>query len=301
MHPAPWDNVVDEVAAAGHTYVDDINSADFLVFNGDPHHFPDPLPGNIGFVQFVFTGVEKLLASGTIKPGVRWANSAGTYGKPVAEIALTLLLSQLHQVKSVTQAATFDVRWEADAAQGWLFADRTVALIGAGGIGSELIRMLEPFGVRIIAVNRSGREVAGADETYAISDAEHVWAEADAAVLLMPLTDETRGMVDADVLSKMKPSSLLVNVGRGQLVVTDDLVDALRGGTIAGAAMDVTDPEPLPDGHPLWSLPNATILPHIAATARVARVMIAPQIVANAAAFAAGEEMPTEIDAEAGY
>lgn len=301
MYPTPWDNVVDEVAAAGHEFVDRIEDADFLIFNGGPRQFPDPLPENIGFVQHVFTGVEHLIGAGTIKPGVRWANSAGVYGTPVAEIAMALLLAQLHQVKAVTQAASFDIRWEADEKQGWLFSGRTVALIGAGGIAKAMIPMLRPFDVKVIAVNRSGNQVDGADETFAIDRAEHVWGEADAFILTMPLTDETHGMVDAEVLGKMKPNAVVVNVGRGQLVVTDDLVDALRDGTIAGAAMDVTDPEPLPEGHPLWGLPNATITPHIAATARIARRMIAPQIVDNAAAFEAGERMPTEVDVEAGY
>ena len=104
-----------------------------------------------------------------------------------------------------------------------------------------------------------------------------------------------------EVLGKMKSNAVVVNVGRGQLVVTDDLVAALRDGVIAGAAMDVTEPEPLPENHPLWRMPNATITPHIAATARIARKMIAPQIVDNAAAFEAGERMPTEVDVEAGY
>ena len=94
---------------------------------------------------------------------------------------------------------------------------------------------------------------------------------------------------------------MLVNVGRGELIDTDALVEALRSGRIAGAALDVTDPEPLPEDHPLWSLPNCTITPHIAATGRIAQRMIAPQIIENAAAFAAGERMPTEVDISLGY
>lgn len=301
MHPAPWDNVVEEVVAAGHEWVDRLEDADFLIFNGGPRQFPTPLPANIGFVQHCFTGVDHLIRSGTLTSEVRWANSAGVYGTPVAEIAMTLLLAQLHQVKAVTQAGTFDIRWEADARQGWLFAGQTVALIGAGGIAQAMIPMLRPFGVKIIAVNRSGTDVSEADETYSIDQAGHIWSEADAFVLSMPLTEETRGLVDAEVLGKMKPSAVVVNVGRGPLIVTDDLVEALRSGQIAGVGLDVTDPEPLPENHPLWALPNATITPHIAATGRIARRMIAPQIVANAAAFSAGERMPTEVDVEAGY
>jgi len=298
MYPGVWPGVVAEVEAAGHEAVG-LEEAEFLIYTGGP--LPDPLPESVGFVQFVFSGIDRLLDAGVIRPGVRWANAAGVYGRPVAEIAMTLLLSQLHHVKAATLAASFSARGPIDAAQGWLHDDRTVAIIGAGGIAEALIPMLRPFGVKVIAVNRSGRPVDGADETFAQADADHVWSEADAFVLAAPLTDETAGMVDARVLTRMKRSAVVVNVGRGELIVTDDLVDALRDGEIAGAAMDVTDPEPLPDHHPLWRLPNCTITPHIAATGRIAQRMIAPQIIANAAAFGAGERMPTEVDVTLGY
>ena len=298
MHPGVWPGVVAEVAAAGHEPVG-LEEAEFLIYTGGP--LPDPLPESVGFVQFVFSGIDRLLDAGVIRPGVRWANAAGVYGRPVAEIALTLLLSQFHHVKAATLASSFSARGPIDAAQGWLIDGGTVAIIGAGGIADALIPMLRPFGVKVIAVNRSGRPVEGADETYPQSEADHVWEEADAFILAAPLTEETSGMVDAGVLARMKRSAVVVNVGRGELIVTDDLVAALRDGEIAGAAMDVTDPEPLPDGHPLWRLPNCTITPHIAATGRIAQQMIAPQVIANAAAFEAGERMPTEVDIALGY
>lgn len=306
MHPGPWSNVIEEVVAAGHTYVTDLNEAEFLIYNGGraeggPDGLPSPLPESIGFIQYPFAGVNHLMDAGLIRPGVRWANAGGVYGRPVAEIALSLLLSQMHQIKAATLSGSFRSRGLLDARQGWLFDDAKVALIGAGGIGTAMIELLRPFGVHTIAVNRSGRPVPGADETFSMAAAEHVWAEADYFILTAPLTRETRGLVDAAILARMKPHAVLVNVGRGELVVTDDLVTALTRGTIAGAAMDVTDPEPLPEDHPLWALPNCTILPHIAATGRIAQKLVAPQIIANAAAFEAGERMPTEVDPEAGY
>lgn len=300
MVPQAWEQTVTELAEAGHEQVSDLNQAEFLVYTGGP--LPRPLPDNIKWIQFVFAGVDRLIDAGVMDTeSVRWANAAGVYGKPVAEIAMSLLLAQLHQHKTATLAGSFSVRWEIDARQGWLFADQTVAIIGAGGIAQELIPMLRPFGVKVVAVNRSGRNVEGADETYPIAEADQVWRAADAFVLLMPLTEETEGMVDAEVLAKMKSSAVVVNVGRGPLINTDDLVDALRNGQIAGAAMDVTDPEPLPENHPLWAMDNCLITPHIAATGRMAQQLIAPQIIANAAAFAAGERMPTEVDVTAGY
>lgn len=298
MYPGVWPGVVAEVEAAGHEAVP-LEEAEFLIYTGGP--LPSPLPGGIRAVQFVFSGVDRLLDAGVMDPSVRWANAAGVYGRPVAEIALTLLLAQLHHVKTATLAGSFRARGAIDAAQGWLFDGMTVAIIGAGGTARELIPMMRPFGVRVVAVNRSGRPVEGADETFAQSAASHVWAEADAFVLSAPLTDETAGMVSSEVLAQMKQSAVVVNVGRGELIDTDALVVALQTGQIAGAALDVTDPEPLPEDHPLWRLPNCTVTPHIAATGRIAQRMIAPQIIENMAALESGKRMPTEVDLSLGY
>lgn len=301
MHPERWDEVIAEVEEAGHTHVPDPADADFLIFNGRARDFPDPLPEGIRFIQWPFAGVDHLIARGVMTPSVRWANAAGVYARPVAEVALGLIIAQFHQFKATTRAGSFAHKEKVEATQQWLFRDKTVALFGAGGIARELIGMLRPFNVRTIAVNRSGREVAGADETFALDSAGDVWGRADIVVLSMPLTDQTRGLVDAEKLRLMKDSALLVNVGRGALVDTDDLVQALNDAQIAGAAMDVTDPEPLPEGHPLWTMDNVLISPHIAAPAEVARMLIGEQVIANAAAFERGEPMPTEVDVEAGY
>ncbi|AGF73185.1 D-isomer specific 2-hydroxyacid dehydrogenase family protein [Corynebacterium halotolerans] len=300
--PTEWPESIAEIEEAGHEHVTDLGQADFLVFNGGAGAFPDPLPDNIRYVQATFAGVDALRDAGSLKPGeVRWANASGLYDDTVAESTIALLLAQLHMHKTATLAGSFSVRGKMDEGKDWLFQNKTVAIIGAGGIGVRLIEMLRGFNVRTIAVNRSGRQVAGADETHRLSEAGHVWGEADYFVLLMPLTDETRRMVNADVFAKMKDTAVVVNVGRGQLIDTDDLVRALADGTIAGAALDVTDPEPLPDGHPLWELENCVITPHVANTSGAIRERAGRLTVVNAAAFAAGERMPNEVDLEAGY
>ena len=299
MISRPWDNVIEEVAAAGHEYVDSVDDADFIIYSGGP--LPDPLPENVRFIQWVFTGVEQLVGAGVMKPGTRWANAAGVFAKPVAEHAMALILASLHQYKYVFEKSSFSIRREMDSRQDWLFLNKRVAIFGAGGIGRELISMLRPFGPHITAVNRSGRPVEGADETVAMAEADHVWGEADIVVLVTPLTFETIGMVNAEVLDRMKESAYLINVGRGGLVVTDDLVDALSNRRIRGAGLEVVDPEPLPEEHALWHLDNVVLTPHVAALGSVARAMIAPTIIANAAAVERGERMPTEVDVEAGY
>lgn len=298
--PHTWDEVIEEVEQAGHTYVESVEDADFLIYSGGSGGLPE-LPQNIGFVQYVFAGVEHLIADGTLSSDVRWANAGGVYGKPVAEIAMSLLLAAYHQHKLSMQAGSFKARWKADERQDWLFYNKTVALIGAGGIGQALIEMLKPFGTRIIAVNRSGREIAGADEVRTLAQPGDLWEEADVFILSTPLTEQTHHIVGKDELARMKESAVVVNVGRGKLLDTNALVDALSSHKIAAAAMDVTDPEPLDEDHPLWAMDNVVITPHIAAPPSVARMLIAPQIIANAKAFEAGEEMPSEVDVEAGY
>lgn len=304
FQPQQWPDAIAEIEAAGHTYVEDVHDADFLVFNGGPGKFPDPLPENIRYVQATFAGIDALHEAGLIRPGgVRWACASGLYDDTVAESTIAILLAQMHLHKMITLAGTWSVRREVDRRKQWLFDDKTVLILGAGRIAAKLIEMLSVFGVRIIAVTRSGREVAGADESYPMADleAEQVWGRADVVVVLAPLTPETRHMINRDTLAQMKQSAVVVNVARGPLVHTDDLAEALREGTIAGAALDVTDPEPLPDDHPLWDIETCMITPHTANTYTIIQERTGRLVVDNAAAFEAGERMPNEVDLEAGY
>jgi len=302
FQPQQWPDAIAEIEAAGHTYVEDVHDADFLVFNGGPGKFPDPLPENIRYVQATFAGIDALVDAGLIRPGgVRWACASGLYDDTVAESTIAILLAQMHQHKMITLAGSWSVRREVDRRKQWLFDGKTVAIIGAGRIAVKLIEMLRVFGVRIIAVTRSGREVAGADESRAIAEVDKVWPVADVVVVLAPLTPETRHMINRDVFAQMKSTAVLVNVARGPLVHTEDLVEALREGVIGGAALDVTDPEPLPDDHPLWDIDTCMITPHTANTYTIIQQRTGRLVVDNAAAFEAGERMPNEVDLEAGY
>ena len=133
---------------------------------------------------------------------------------------------------------------------GGMLRGRTVGIVGAGGIGRALIALLAPFGVRTIALTRSGHAVAGADRLVASDALPELLAASDVVVLATPLTPATHHLLDADALARMRADAVLINVGRGALVDTDALVAALTAGHLAGALLDVTDPEPLPDGHP---------------------------------------------------
>ncbi len=143
--------------------------------------------------------------------------------------------------------------------QGWrtALADKTVLIVGYGDIGRDIERRMLPFEVEVLRVARSRRE-----GVHALDDLPELLPQADVVVLILPGTSETKGLVDAGFLAAMKPGALLVNVARGSVVVTDDLLAALDEGRVH-AALDVTDPEPLPEDHPLWSAPNVLITPHV--------------------------------------
>lgn len=304
MGPKVWDVTVAELAERGHELVGLEDAEVYVNTTQNAARLPQ-LPENIRWVQHCFAGVNNFLDAGLLTPdGIPWANAAGAFAKPVAETALALLLSQAHHHKAFAQTATWSVARELDDSQRWLYSPREpkkVAIFGAGGIGEELIRMLAPFGVHVTAVTRSGRDVPGAHVSVAMDDSEYLWAESDFIVAILPLTESTHGLIDAAKFAAMKETAIFVNVGRGATVVTDDLVHALQTGQIAGAGLDVMDPEPLPDGHPLYGLANATLTPHMAASQPVAELHIGAVFDANAAAFAAGKTMPTQVDPHAGY
>lgn len=300
--PKPKDEPIAALEAQGHEYVALEDNPDLVLFGGGPKDFPDELPDSVKVVQIQYAGIEGLLEAGILAEhaanGVRFANAGGLYDDTVAESTLALLLAVEHRMKAV------DREWnntQLFKEKEYLFDNKKLALIGAGGIGKTLIRFLEPFGMEITAVNRSGNPVDGADRTVAMKDADEVWADHDCFVLLTPLTEETRHMVNAQRIEQMKDTAVVVNVGRGPLIDTEALTDALVNGKLRGAGLDVTEPEPLPADHKLWDLDNCVITPHTANIPRYMERRIGALALKNWDLFEAGEAMTTEVDVEAGY
>lgn len=174
-------------------------------------------------------------------------------------------------------------------------------IVGTGGIGTALADMLQPFDVRVIGVNRSGKPLRHAERTVTVDQLAEVLAEADFVVVAAALTEATKNLFDDAMFAAMKPEVWLLNVARGGLVDTDALAKALTGGSIAGAALDVTEPEPLPHDHALWGLDNALITPHVANTWDMALPELRAIVRRNVAHFAAGEPLEGPVDPEAGY
>jgi D-3-phosphoglycerate dehydrogenase len=141
----------------------------------------------------------------------------------------------------------------------------TVGIVGLGGVGRRLVELLRPFHVRILATDMFPIDKPeGVDELWGPDKLDKMLPEVDTLILAAPLNESTEGMIGSEQITRMKSNALLVNAARGPLVVTDELVDALESGYLAGVVMDVTDPEPLPKDHPLWDMPNVTITPHVA-------------------------------------
>lgn len=251
--------LLEQAVRDGGGHVVALAEAEAIVYHGndDAEQIVGMLHPAIRWVQLPHAGVERWTGTGVITDERVWTSAVGAYAPQVAEHALALMLLAARGLHTL---ARLD-HWTPRATR--VFAGSTVALVGAGGIARSLAELLEPFDCRLLAVSDSG-DFAGAERTVPRRSYREVLPEADYVVISAPSTPETYGMIGTTELAMMRDDAWLVNVARGELVVTDDLVDALRGGTIGGAALDVTDPEPLPTGHPLWSLANAIITPHAA-------------------------------------
>jgi len=251
-------------------------------------------PG-ISWVQLPMAGIERVAEAGVLDHQRQWTSAKGAYAEPVAEHALALLLAGLRSLPERARARS----WGQPAAQ-TLF-DQPVTIVGGGGITLALLPLLAPFRVRVTVVRRSAEPVAGATRTVTTAHLHEALAGARAVVLTLALTPRTSGIIGAKELELMDRQSWLVNVARGGLVDTAALVAALRADQLGGAALDVTDPEPLPAGHPLWDLPNCLITPHTADTEAMTEPLLAARIAENVRRLAVGRELEGLVDPDLGY
>jgi phosphoglycerate dehydrogenase-like enzyme len=176
-----------------------------------------------------------------------------------------------------------------------------VLIVGAGGIAAEIIRLFSVFDVAITVVRRTAAPLEGADRTVTAEQLDSVLPEADIVIIAAASTTDTADIIGAAQLRLMKTSAVLVNIARGALVDTDALLDALRSGAIAGAGLDVTAPEPLPDDHPLWAQPNCIITSHSADTPEMTAPLLAGRVRANVEAFHGTGGFVGVVDPVAGY
>lgn len=262
----------------------------------DPQHpeqFPDLVHDDVDWVQLPYAGIGPFLHM--LDDARTWTCGKGVYARPVAEIALAMLLAGFRNLVEYGRATT----WSAPVGRNLHRAN--VVVLGGGGITEELVPLLAAFDCHVTVLRRSDVPFPGADDTRTLSALDELLPSADAVVLALALTPETAGVIGAGQLALMQSHAWIVNVARGGHIDTDALVAALDAGAIGGAALDVTDPEPLPDGHRLWSMPNCLITPHIANTPEMGLALLAERVSANVARYGAGSPLIGLVDIEAGY
>jgi phosphoglycerate dehydrogenase-like enzyme len=249
-------------------------------------------PG-IGWVQLPFAGIEPFVH--LLDDRRRWTCGKGVYAEPVAEHALMLGLAGLRGGARYARETSWSDPYGRNLING------RVTIVGGGEITRILVRLLRPFGAYLTVVRKRPEPIDGVAEVVPTSELKSAVRGADLVVLALALTPETEQLIDAEVLRAMEPHAWLVNVARGRHVDTDALVEALREGRIGGAALDVTDPEPLPDGHPLWTLPNALITPHVGNTPEMGIALLATRVRENVQRYADGQELLGPVHVELGY
>jgi phosphoglycerate dehydrogenase-like enzyme len=251
---------------------------------------------NAKWVQLPWAGIEAFVEAGVLDPSRTWTCGKGVYAEPVAEHALALALAGLRELPMRIRATT----WERQG--GVSLYDGKATVLGSGGITACLLDLLRPMRTAVTVVRRdTATPLDGAARVVGPDALHESMAEADVVFLALALTPETTGIIDAAALKHMAPHAWLVNVARGAHVVTDDLVTALREGWIGGAALDVTDPEPLPDGHPLWTLENCIITPHTANSQEMGLPLLAKRVTENLRRYADGLPLVGLVDLDAGY
>ena len=247
------------------------------------------------WVQLPGAGVDGFVGRVDFADGRVWTCAKGAFSEPVAEHALALTLAGLRCLPERIRATS----WGEQRAT--MLYDLNVTIVGAGGIALEFIRLIAPFRNPITVVLNGPDPLPGADVTLPVDRLDEALPGADVVLLALSLTEETKGLIDARQLDLMKDTAWLINIARGGVVVTDALVAALRSGAIAGAGLDVTDPEPLPDGHPRWDLDNCIITPHTADTFDMIQPMLAGRVAENIGRLQRGEELAGIVDPEKKY
>jgi phosphoglycerate dehydrogenase-like enzyme len=286
------------VEASGGTIVD-VADADGLVWtdHADPTGLGQVLDAHphIEWIQLPWAGIEPYVDVVRAHPERIWTCGKGVYAEPVAEHALALALAGLRHLGPYAGART----WGRQAGTNLLGA--RVVILGGGGITESLLRLLGPFGCDTTVVRRTAEAMEGASRVVGGAGLDDALRGADLVVLALALTPATTGILDRRRLELLDSHGWVVNVARGAHIVTDDLVEVLADGRIGGAGLDVTDPEPLPDGHPLWDEPRCIITPHTGNTFEMAIPLLTERVRENVRRRLAREPLLGPVDPEAGY
>ena len=245
------------------------------------------------WIQLPFAGIERFVH--LVDDGRTWTCGKGVYAEPVAEHALALTLGLLRGVGRYAKRQA----WSAPYGQNLLGAH--VCIVGGGAITRTLVRLLLPFGVYLTVVRNRPEPIPGVAEVVATDRLHDALAEADVVILALALTPDTEGLIDERAIAAMRPEAVLVNVARGRHIDTDALVAALSEGRLAGAALDVTDPEPLPEDHPLWAMEQVILTPHVGNTPEMGIRLLWARVRENVERRSEDRELLGPVHVDLGY
>lgn len=297
MEPKSFPEYLAAAAEAGAQVVPIDSSVKALIWldYSQPQALANLLDKNpqIEWVQLPFAGVDAF--SDVIQRPILFTSAKGSYREPVAEHALALALALMRIIPERVVTKTWG-RQFADS-----LYDSNILIFGGGGITQELLKLLAPFRAQVTVVRKNPVPMIGADKTLGFDELDAQLPNADLVILAAALTSETQYLFDAKKFEIMKSSAYLVNIARGPMVQTQDLIHALNNDLIAGAAVDVTDPEPLPDGHELWSAKNIIITPHTADTRKQVVRLFSDRIRENVSAYRQGKPLVGVVDPKLGY
>lgn len=217
---------------------------------------------NLRVFAAISAGYDQLPLDKLREQGVTVTNASGVHGPNIAEHVIGWLLTFVRRLDEGIRRQTRS-EWRHFQAAGELRGS-TVTVVGLGAVGTAVVNRLDPFGVETIGVRYTPEKGGPTDDVIGFDDIESALVRTDFLVLACPLSETTIGLMDANALDALPPNAFLVNVSRGEVVDTDALVTAIQRGQLGGAALDVTDPEPLPEDHPLWNFENVFITPHVA-------------------------------------
>jgi len=258
------------------------------------------------WIQRYGAGMDRCLANPGIHIGHKLLTNAQKIGSPaLAEHAVALMM-MLARGLDIYYANQLKGEWQRqtdlERTDFIELAGRTMLVVGLGGIGTQVAMRGHGLGMNVLAIRNSRREGPDYVEYVGLPDELNELAtRADVVVNTLPLTTDTRGMFNKAVFDSMKPTAYYISVGRGATTVTDDLMAALKSGSIAGAGLDVTDPEPLPEGHPLWTMPRVIITPHVAGRSDKGLDRLYLLVKENLRRYVNGEPMLSVVDIEKGY
>lgn len=296
VEPPCWrrDQLVDAVRAGGGEVVA-LADATALVWADPqaPERLRDHTHAGIDWVQLPYAGIEPFID--LLDRDRLWTCGKGVYARPVAEHILALTLAAFHNLGPYSSAR----EWTGPVGRN-LHGSR-VLILGGGGITEELLPLLAPFATHNVVLRRTPEPLEGAAEVGTLDDLHRQLPEADVVVLALAVTSETIGVIGEQELGLMKDDAWLVNLARGVHVDTDALVHALETGRIGGACLDVTDPEPLPTGHPLWDFDNCIITPHVGNTPEMGLDLLAERVTENTRLYRDGAELIGPVDLDLGY